>query len=52
VNPFRQIGRATLAIVRETGALAIFAGRAATACVTAPFYVGQIIRQFPRLGYY
>jgi phospholipid/cholesterol/gamma-HCH transport system permease protein len=52
VTPFRQIGRATIAIVREAGALTVFAGRSAGACVTAPVYPGQIARQFSRLGYY
>jgi phospholipid/cholesterol/gamma-HCH transport system permease protein len=52
VTPFRQIGRACIAIAREAGALTIFAGRAAAACVTAPMYPGQIARQFLRLGYF
>jgi phospholipid/cholesterol/gamma-HCH transport system permease protein len=50
--PFEQIGRGVLGIVREAGALSIFAARAAIACVTAPIYPGQLARQFWRLGYH
>jgi phospholipid/cholesterol/gamma-HCH transport system permease protein len=52
MNVFAQIGRATLAIVREAGALAIFATRAAIACVRPPFYFDQLAGQFLRLGYF
>jgi phospholipid/cholesterol/gamma-HCH transport system permease protein len=52
VNVFAQIGRATLSIVREAGALSIFAGRTAAACVRPPFYLDQLVGQFMRLGYF
>ncbi|MGE3302150.1 MAG: MlaE family ABC transporter permease [Hyphomonadaceae bacterium] len=52
MNPLTGIGRATLAILREAGALAIFAGRGAAACIGGPIYWGQIGRQFLRLGYF
>lgn len=52
MNAFAQIGRATLAIVREAGALAIFAARAAMACVRPPYYLDQLAGQFVRLGYF
>ncbi len=52
MNVLAQIGRATLAIVREAGALAIFATRAAAACVRPPFYFDQLAGQFLRLGYF
>jgi phospholipid/cholesterol/gamma-HCH transport system permease protein len=51
VNPFASIGRGTLAILRETGAVSAFAVRAAAACFQ-PWYLGQVARQFMRLGYY
>jgi phospholipid/cholesterol/gamma-HCH transport system permease protein len=51
INPFASIGRATLAILRETGALALFAGRAVGACAQ-PWYLGQFMRQLLRLGYF
>jgi phospholipid/cholesterol/gamma-HCH transport system permease protein len=50
-SPFASIGRATLAIVREAGALAVFAGRALAACLP-PWYLGQFGRQLLRLGYF
>jgi phospholipid/cholesterol/gamma-HCH transport system permease protein len=52
LNIFARIGQATLAILREAGALAIFAGRALTACLRPPFYLDQTIGQFARLGYF
>ncbi|HWA23172.1 MAG TPA: ABC transporter permease [Caulobacterales bacterium] len=52
MNVFAQIGRATLAIVREAGALAIFASRTIAACARPPFYLDQLAGQFLRLGYF
>lgn len=51
INPLASIGRATIAILRETGALSMFAGRAIAACAQ-PWYAGQVLRQVLRLGYF
>jgi phospholipid/cholesterol/gamma-HCH transport system permease protein len=52
MNILAQIGRAVLAILRETGRLANFAGMAILACLRPPWFVSQIGAQFMRIGYY
>ncbi len=52
MNPFLSIGRTTLGMLRETGAVSAFAARAALACFQRPWYAGQVGRQFMRLGYF
>jgi len=51
MNPLAQVGRATLDVVAETGRLAAFAGRALAACAQ-PWFVGQLLSQLMRVGYY
>lgn len=51
MTAFAAIGRPTLAMVREVGAVSVFAARASKACVTAPIYAGQLARQIMRIGY-
>ncbi len=52
LQPFRAIGRSFLGIVRTTGSVAIFAGRAALAVVSPPWFFGQFARQLVGIGYY
>jgi phospholipid/cholesterol/gamma-HCH transport system permease protein len=52
MNPLRAIGRATLAVLRETGRFSAFAGRAASACFAPPLDVSQIARQAAQIGYF
>ncbi|MBL8550860.1 MAG: ABC transporter permease [Hyphomonadaceae bacterium] len=52
MTPFQQIGRATLATLREAGRFALFAGRAVAACFSPPFYLSQIWRQALQIGYF
>lgn len=52
LNPLAQIGRATLAILAETGCLTRFAGQAAIACVTPPWFLSQLGGQLARIGYF
>jgi phospholipid/cholesterol/gamma-HCH transport system permease protein len=52
LKPLAAVGRASLAMVRETGALSIFIARAARACFSAPWYGAQVLRQFLRIGYF
>ncbi len=51
MNPFTTLGRGTLALLRETGSLSMFAARGVTAALQ-PWYLDQLIRQFMRLGFY
>ncbi len=52
MTPFRDIGRATIAVFGEFGRYAKFAGQAAYAAVTPPFHVGQLWRQAVQVGYF
>ncbi len=52
MRPFSDIGRATFAVLREFGKFTNFAGRAAVACVTPPFHLGQFLRQLMHVGYF
>jgi phospholipid/cholesterol/gamma-HCH transport system permease protein len=52
MNPLRAIGRATIAVLRETGRFSAFAGHAASACFAPPLYVSQIARQAAQIGYF
>jgi phospholipid/cholesterol/gamma-HCH transport system permease protein len=49
--PLASIGRTTLAMLREIGAIAHFAGRGLAASFTTPFFAGQLVRQLWRIGY-
>ena len=46
------VGRAVLALLAETGAVAVFAGRALHAGVTPPLFLGQLARQLMKVGYF
>ena len=47
----QAVGRWALAICRDAGRLAMFAGRGVWAAVTPPFYPSQIARQLMQVGY-
>lgn len=51
-NPFRAIGAGVLAMLRELGQLAKFAGGVKLAAFTPRWYVGEIGRQMVRIGFY
>jgi phospholipid/cholesterol/gamma-HCH transport system permease protein len=52
MNPLQAIGRATLAVFRETGRFTAFAARAVSACFAPPLYLSQIARQCAQIGYF
>ena len=51
-NPLAWIGAATLGLFAEVGRLAVFAGRVKAAAFSPRWYVGQIWKQFVRIGFY
>lgn len=51
-NPLQIIGRVTLGLFAEIGRLAVFAGRVKIAAVTPRWYIGEILRQMVRIGFY
>ncbi len=51
-NPLRWIGAAVLALFAEIGGVARFSGAVAGAAVSPPWYVGEILRQMVRIGFY
>ncbi len=51
-NPLQIIGRVTLGLFAEIGRLSVVAGRLATAAVTPRWYMGEIMRQMVRIGFY
>lgn len=52
LNPLAKIGRSTLAIFTEIGRVSRFAAQAAVACVTPPWFLGQLVNQLARIGYF
>ncbi|MBV8978280.1 MAG: ABC transporter permease [Alphaproteobacteria bacterium] len=52
MNLFAAIGRVFLLFLRETGALAVFAGDAVTGCIRPPLYWALIGKQMMRIGYF
>jgi len=52
LSPLQALGRSTFGLVRTTGALALFAGRGVAASMSAPLFVGQLIRQLVQIGYF
>jgi phospholipid/cholesterol/gamma-HCH transport system permease protein len=52
LTPFREIGAAVLAILREAGRLSFFVARAVAAVFTPPFYASQTLRQAFQIGYH
>lgn len=51
-NPFQWVGHAFLAILREAGSLTLFAGRILAAALSPRWFVGEIVRQIIRVGFY
>jgi phospholipid/cholesterol/gamma-HCH transport system permease protein len=52
MNPFANIGRATLTVLAHIGRLAQFTGQALAAMVTPPIYTRLILGQMVRIGYF
>ncbi|MDX2237171.1 MAG: ABC transporter permease [Hyphomonadaceae bacterium] len=52
MTPFRDIGAAVLAILREAGRFSLFVGRATAAVFSPPFYGAQALRQALQIGYF
>jgi phospholipid/cholesterol/gamma-HCH transport system permease protein len=52
MNPFANIGRATLTVLAHIGRLAQFTGQALAAMVTPPIYTRLILAQMVRIGYF
>lgn len=52
IRPIQLLGRATLGLVREVGAAAIFAGNIIACAFVPPLYLSQILRQIVRIGFY
>jgi phospholipid/cholesterol/gamma-HCH transport system permease protein len=52
MNPFANIGRATLTVLAYIGQLATFTGQALAALVTPPIYTRLIMAQMVRIGYF
>ncbi len=51
MNPFAAIGRGTLSLVAEIGALTVFALRGAFAWVSGPFYMREFFNALLRIGF-
>lgn len=51
-RPFRLLGRATIAMLREIGSLALFAWKIVICALTPPLYLSQIARQVLKIGYF
>lgn len=51
-NPLRWIGAGVMALCRELGRVAMFAGAVIGAAMTPRWYGGEIWRQMIRIGYY
>jgi len=52
MNPFANIGRATMAVLAHIGGLATFTGQALAGVVTPPIYTRLILSQMVRIGYF
>src|SRR5438445_12618747 len=52
MNPFANIGRATLTVLAHIGRLAQFTGQALAGLVTPPIYTRLILGQMVRIGYF
>ena len=52
MNPFANIGRATLTVLAHIGRLALFAGQALAGMVSPPIYTRLILAQMVRIGYF
>ena len=51
MNPFAQVGRAVIALLAETGRVAVFAKDALSQGLTPRIFIWQVIEQFLRIGY-
>jgi phospholipid/cholesterol/gamma-HCH transport system permease protein len=51
-NPVRLLGRVTLALLRNVGAVAVFAGRGLAAAASPPWFPAQLARQLAAIGYF
>ncbi|MCP1335633.1 MlaE family ABC transporter permease [Futiania mangrovi] len=51
-NPLAAIGATVLGLCRETGRLAMFTGSALGHCVRPPFFLGIVMQQMMRIGYF
>lgn len=51
-TPVRSLGAATLAMMRATGGITIFAGRAIGGLITPPVFFPQLAQQLVRVGYF
>jgi len=51
-NPLAAIGATVLGLCRETGRLAMFTGSALGHCVRPPFFLGIVLQQMMRIGYF
>ena len=51
-NPLAAIGATVISLCRETGRLAMFAGSAIGHCVRPPFFLGIVLQQMMRIGYF
>jgi len=52
LNPVRAVGRSTLAMLRLTGRVTLFAGRGVAAAFAPPFYGRQLARQMMAVGFF
>jgi phospholipid/cholesterol/gamma-HCH transport system permease protein len=52
MNPFANIGRATLTVLAHIGRLAQFTGQALAGVVSPPIYTRLILAQMVRIGYF
>ncbi|HET7086368.1 MAG TPA: ABC transporter permease [Rhizomicrobium sp.] len=52
MNPFANIGRATLTVLAHIGRLALFGGQALAAMASPPVYTRLILAQMVRIGYF
>lgn len=51
LQPIRSIGSSVLDVLRQTGAVALFAVKGLAAAASAPWYLGQVARQILNVGY-
>lgn len=51
LSPVTAVGRLTLAVARLVGAVALFALRGLAACISLPWYAGQVLRQCVSIGF-
>src|ERR1041384_1006680 len=52
MNPFANIGRATMTVLAHIGRLGLFTGQALAGMVSPPIYTRLILAQMVRIGYF